>query len=114
MRSLAFIVIVVMAIAGYAQPEPPPLAPPPPPYTVDDIGSTNTVPVYPFLLCYGVRDDGSLILQAPEDWQLEHRRPTTTTIRLRFHDKLDTNALYTVEFTCPRNTAFAGWEIVEE
>lgn len=40
--------------------------------------------------------------------------PTQTTIRLKFHDKLNTNAIYTVDFTCPRSTAFAGWEIIEE
>lgn len=40
--------------------------------------------------------------------------PTQTTIRLKFHDQLNTNALYTVDFTCPRNCAFAGWEIIEE
>lgn len=94
--------------------DPPPWSPPAPPYTVDDIGSTNTVKVYPFLLCYGVRDDGTYIFQPPEDWQIAKQEPTTTTIRLKFYDRLDTNATYSIEFTCPRNAAFAGWEIIEQ
>lgn len=94
---------------------PPPPSPPADPYTVDDIGNTNTVSTYPFLLCYGVRDDGTYIFEPPEDWQLEPPAvPKVTTIRLKFYHVLDTNQVMTVDFTTPYMHAFAGWEVIAE
>lgn len=86
------------------------------PYAVDDLGNTNAIPVYPFLLATGVDSNGQVVLEAPPRWMLDGppAEPSTTTIRLKFYDRLDSNKLYTVDFTCPRDCAFAGWEIVEQ
>lgn len=89
------------------------------------VSATNAVPptpvvvtnAVPFLLYIGVDEDGNAILESPPQWMLDGpqtNKVTTTTIRLKFHDRLDTNELYSIDFTCPRNSAFAGWEIIEQ
>lgn len=75
---LAILLVLIGFVCGMAAfgetnsvPLPPPPSAPAEPYTVDDIGNTNSVPVYPFLLCYGVRDDGSYIFEPPPQWMLD-------------------------------------------
>lgn len=79
--------------------------------------TTNTFSqVTPFLLYTGVDDEGNPVYEKPPEWMLEGepKEPEFTKIVLKFYDKLDTNQVYEFTFRTPRNTAFAGWEIVEE
>lgn len=81
MKILIASLVVGLAIFTIAQtngpPVPPPPDPPPGPYTVDHLGNTNSVPVYPFLLATGVDTNGQIILEAPPQWMLDG--PPTNT-----------------------------------
>lgn len=50
------------------------------PYAVDDMGNTNAIPVYPFLLCTGVDTNGRPILEAPPQWMLDGPKTNAPSI----------------------------------
>lgn len=78
-----------------------------------DLPDPGTAPVDESSVIHVATNESGVVVKYVAVEKIKYLQPEATTIRLKFFDRMDTNALYTIDYSAPRQHAFAGWEIIE-